>query len=44
MVRARLSSHGPVPKAGDAVWLRIVGPRTCFYGADQNLVVEGAAA
>jgi hypothetical protein len=24
------------------VWLRIVGPRTCFYGADQRLV-EAAA-
>src|SRR6187402_449412 len=44
VVRARLGSHGPVPKAGDAAWLRIVGPRTCFYGADQNLVFEGAAA
>src|SRR6185369_1731497 len=42
VVRARLSSHGPVPKAGEAVWLGIVGPRTCFYGADKNLVVEGA--
>ena len=43
LVRARLSSHGPVPKAGEAVWLRIVGPRSCFYGADQKRV-EGAAA
>jgi len=43
VIRARLSSHGPVPKAGEAVWLRIVGPRTCFYGADQTLV-EGVAA
>ncbi len=43
VVRVRLSSHGPVPKAGEAVWLGIVGPRSCFYGADQKLV-EGAAA
>jgi glycerol transport system ATP-binding protein len=44
VVRARLGSHGPVPKPGDAAWLRIVGPRTCFYGADRNLVAEGAAS
>jgi glycerol transport system ATP-binding protein len=44
VVRARLSSHGPVPKAGEAVWLRIVGAGSCFYGADQKLLVEGATA
>jgi glycerol transport system ATP-binding protein len=42
VVRVRLGSHVQVPDAGDAVWLRIVGPRTCFYGADQRLV-EGLA-
>ena len=43
VVRARLSSHGAVPKAGDVVCLRILGLHTCFYGQDQRLV-EGAAA
>jgi len=43
IVRARLSSHGPVPKEGETTWLSLVGPRTCFYGADQHLVGEGAA-
>ena len=44
VVRARLSSHGPVPREGETAWLSLVGPRTCFYGADQHLVGEGAAA
>ncbi len=43
VVRARLSSHDPVPKAGETVWLGVVGARTCFYGRDQTLV-QGAAA
>jgi glycerol transport system ATP-binding protein len=43
VIRARLGSSTAAPKAGDAVWLRIVGPHTCFYGADERLV-EGAAA
>ena len=38
LVRARLSSLGAVAKAGEAAWLSIVGPRTCFYGADQKLL------
>jgi len=39
LVRARLGTHGRVPKAGDAVWLALVGNHTCFY-KDQALVAE----
>ena len=31
IVRARLGPEQAMPKAGDAVWLNIVGPHTCFY-------------
>ena len=41
LVRARLGTHGPVPQAGDAVWLALVGAHTCFY-KDQALVAEAA--
>ena len=41
VVRARLSPHQAIPKAGDAVWLAIVGAHTCFY-SDQQLVEEAA--
>jgi glycerol transport system ATP-binding protein len=30
-VRARLGPEQQVPRPGDAVWLSIVGPHTCFY-------------
>jgi glycerol transport system ATP-binding protein len=30
-VRARLSPDQRIPKVGDAVWLGIVGPHTCYY-------------
>ena len=30
-IRARLSPEQHIPKAGDAVWLNIVGTHTCFY-------------
>jgi glycerol transport system ATP-binding protein len=39
IVRARLSTQQAIPKAGDAVWLRLVGAHTCFY-KDDLLVAE----
>ncbi|MEP7085040.1 MAG: ABC transporter ATP-binding protein [Betaproteobacteria bacterium] len=31
VVRVRLGPEQAIPKAGDTVWLGIVGPHTCFY-------------
>jgi len=31
LIRARLSPEQNIPKAGDAVWLGVVGTHTCFY-------------
>ncbi len=39
VVRARLGTQERVPKAGDPVWLALVGAHTCFY-KDQALVAE----
>jgi glycerol transport system ATP-binding protein len=41
VVRARLGTRQAIPKAGDAVWLRLVGAHTCFY-KDDVLVAEAA--
>jgi glycerol transport system ATP-binding protein len=41
-VRARLSPEARIPRAGDTVWLRIVGPHTCFYAENDELI--GVAA
>ena len=30
-IKARLSSEVPAPKCGETVWLRVLGPHTCFY-------------
>jgi glycerol transport system ATP-binding protein len=37
LIRARLSPEQNIPKAGDAVWLGVVGTHTCFY-RDEVLV------
>ena len=37
LIRARLSPAQSIPQAGDAVWLNIVGPHTCFY-RDEELI------
>ena len=37
LIRARLSPEQNIPKAGDAVWLGVVGTHTCFY-RDEMLV------
>jgi glycerol transport system ATP-binding protein len=39
-IRARLHPHQPIPKAGDATWLQVIGPHTCFYAND--LLIETA--
>ena len=35
LVRARLGTERAIPKPGDAVWLSLVGPHTCFYRNDE---------
>ena len=30
-IKARLSPEAPAPKCGETVWLRVLGPHTCFY-------------
>ena len=41
VVRARLGTRQAIPKAGDSVWLGLVGTHTCFY-KDDVLVAEVA--
>jgi glycerol transport system ATP-binding protein len=41
VVRARLGPRQAIPKAGDTVWLTLVGAHTCFY-KDDVLVAEAA--
>jgi glycerol transport system ATP-binding protein len=41
LIRARLGPEQDIPKAGDAVWLQVVGAHTCFY-RDEQLIAEGA--
>jgi glycerol transport system ATP-binding protein len=36
-IKARLSPELAAPHCGDTVWLRVIGPRTCFY-RDEELV------
>jgi glycerol transport system ATP-binding protein len=42
LIRARLSPAQHIPQAGDAVWLNIVGPHTCFYRNEE--LIAGATA
>ncbi|MCY7369306.1 MAG: ABC transporter ATP-binding protein [Polaromonas sp.] len=37
VIKARLSPASSVPKAGDEVWLKVMGPHTCFYLNDALL-------
>ncbi len=37
LLRARLSGEQPIPTAGEAVWLSIVGGHTCYY-ANEELI------
>ena len=38
VLRARLGIDIVPPRAGDAVGLRVLGPHTCWYGADEELL------
>ena len=40
-VRARIGRDQHIPSVGDAVWLAIVGPHTCYY-RNEELIQEGA--
>jgi glycerol transport system ATP-binding protein len=42
VVRARLGTRQAIPRAGETVWLRLVGAHTCFY-KDDVLVAEAAS-
>jgi glycerol transport system ATP-binding protein len=42
VVRARLGAEQAIPKAGDKVWLNIIGIHTCFY-RDEELVAGVSA-
>jgi glycerol transport system ATP-binding protein len=41
VVRARIGNDAAVPQAGETVWLHVLGPHTCFY-ADNEELVHGA--
>ena len=43
VVRARLSPQQAIPRIGDAVWLGIIGPHTCFYKDEQLIAQETPA-
>ena len=40
MPRARLNPEAAIPAAGQAVWLLVVGPHSCFYADD--LLIDAA--
>ena len=42
LVRMRLAVGQAIPRAGESVWLTLIGPHTCFY-ADEQLIEEAAA-
>jgi glycerol transport system ATP-binding protein len=42
VLRARLSPESAAPRVGDTVWLRVLGPHTCFYDRDEQLI-DGAS-
>ncbi len=39
-IRARLGPEQNIPHAGDAVWLSILGPHTCFYS--KEILIDAA--
>ncbi|MBK6602056.1 MAG: ABC transporter ATP-binding protein [Betaproteobacteria bacterium] len=38
LLRARLDPESAVPGLGEQVWLKVVGPHTCYYGRDEELI------
>ena len=43
VIRARLGPEQTIPRAGEAVWLGIVGAHTCYYRDDVLIANEAAA-
>jgi glycerol transport system ATP-binding protein len=43
-VKARLHPGSLAPKAGEPVWLQVMGPHTCFYLNDELLAATAGAA
>ena len=43
-VRLRLNPEAQAPRAGQSVWLGLVGPHTCYYAKDETLIEIGAGA
>ena len=41
LVRLRLDPEAAVPRAGDEVWLALLGEHSCFYAEDERLIEEG---
>ncbi|MEO5676300.1 MAG: ABC transporter ATP-binding protein [Usitatibacter sp.] len=42
VIRARLSPEQDIPKAGEAVWLTVVGAHTCYYRNEQLVAGQDA--
>jgi glycerol transport system ATP-binding protein len=38
VVRARVAAEATPPRPGDTVWLGVMGPHTCFYAPNEELV------
>ena len=41
LLRARLNPASIAPQVGEQVWLGVLGPHTCFYDRDQQLIAAG---
>ena len=41
VLRARLALACTAPNVGATVWLKVLGPHSCFYGGDQQLIAAG---
>ena len=42
LLRARLSPASAAPQVGAKVWLEVLGPHTCCYDRDQQLIATGS--
>ena len=42
VIRARLGPDEDIPKAGDAIWLNVVGAHTCYYRNEELVAGEAA--
>ena len=38
IVKARCTQEQVLPRAGEPVWLRVVGEHTCFYNTNEELM------